>query len=263
MSNFRERPRILVSGIGRYQERVSSDAHSRWMQAFFALPAVLASEVGCKGKTINERRLASDSLICPVPTTLPSGFSCAMFSVKMSRTTARSREVLTVVFLWVVTTPHHHCSAAYMAWDRMVCVGRVLTFLVGSGARGKSQQRSSRTSHCRCTGSWSRRSRHIPCQRKCRCSRLWRVASQRELQWSGQSDIMHSFRRTDGAPSHWRPAHGARQSSRVFLGAQQSWCSLHPWCKLQVRAGVLLGFRSANCEHGKDCIQENSVSLPQ
>ena len=50
-----------------------------WLQAFFALLAVLASEVGYSGKTGNQKRLAPDSLTNPVPTTLPLGFSWAVF----------------------------------------------------------------------------------------------------------------------------------------------------------------------------------------
>ena len=47
----------------------------------------------------------------------------------MSRTTARSREVLILFFWFVVTTPHHRCSAANMAWDPLASVGRMLTVL--------------------------------------------------------------------------------------------------------------------------------------
>ena len=50
-----------------------------WLQAFFALPPGLASEVGYTGRTVERKRLFSDSLICPVPTTLPMVFSWAMF----------------------------------------------------------------------------------------------------------------------------------------------------------------------------------------
>ena len=51
----------------------------RRLQAFCALPAVLAAEVGYNGRTVNLKRLVSHSLIYPVPTTLPVGFSWAMF----------------------------------------------------------------------------------------------------------------------------------------------------------------------------------------
>ena len=45
-----------------------------WLQVFFALPAVLASEVGYTVKTIELKRLVPDSLMYPVPTTLQAGF---------------------------------------------------------------------------------------------------------------------------------------------------------------------------------------------
>ena len=51
---------------------------SRWLQAFFALPAVLASGVCYTGETIDRRRLALDCLIYHVTTTLPLGFSWVM-----------------------------------------------------------------------------------------------------------------------------------------------------------------------------------------
>ena len=49
--------------------------------------------------------------------------------VKMSRITVRSREVLILLFLFAVTTLHHRCSVADVAWDRSVSVGRVMTIL--------------------------------------------------------------------------------------------------------------------------------------
>ena len=54
--------------------------------------------------------------------------------------------------------------------------------------------------------------------------------SQRVLQWNGQADITYSPSRADGliARSRQRAGGGVRQWSRVFLGAQQSWCSLIP-----------------------------------
>ena len=64
-----------------------------WLQVFFffALPAVLASEVGYTGKPIERKRLVPDSLKYPVPTTPPMVSLGQCFSVKMSRTVARSR----------------------------------------------------------------------------------------------------------------------------------------------------------------------------
>ena len=72
---------VPVCGFSGHQERVSSNAHS-WMVAsvFFALPAVLASEVGYNGKkTVSQKRFAPDSLIYRDTTTLLMGFSWAMF----------------------------------------------------------------------------------------------------------------------------------------------------------------------------------------
>ena len=53
----------------------------------------------------------------------------------MSRITARSREVLTSLFSFVLTTPLHRCLVASMAWDPLASVGRMLTVL-GVLARG-------------------------------------------------------------------------------------------------------------------------------
>ena len=49
------------------------------LQAFFALPSVLGPEVGYKGKTIDRKSLAPDSLVYLVLTTFPMGFSWTMF----------------------------------------------------------------------------------------------------------------------------------------------------------------------------------------
>ena len=51
----------------------------RRLQACFALPAALASEVEYTGKTVDQKRFVPYSLIYPVPTTLPMGSSRAMF----------------------------------------------------------------------------------------------------------------------------------------------------------------------------------------
>ena len=77
----------------------------------FALPAVLAPDVGYTGKTVDQKRPAPDSLIYAVTTTLPMGFF--MGDVFLSRITARSREVLT----FAATTLLHRCLVAKMAWD--------------------------------------------------------------------------------------------------------------------------------------------------
>ena len=71
MSNSRGRRRRseVVSRFGRHQERSSSDAFFGVAAGvFFALPAVLAPEVGHTAKTIERKRLVPDSLTYPVPT---------------------------------------------------------------------------------------------------------------------------------------------------------------------------------------------------
>ena len=47
----------------------------------------------------------------------------------MSRITARSRAVLTLLFLFAVTRPHHRCLVANMALDPLASVGGMLTIL--------------------------------------------------------------------------------------------------------------------------------------
>ena len=81
----------MVCGFSRYQERVSPNcAFLNGKHAFSALPAVLASEVGYTGRTVNQKRLASDSLICLVLQHFRWVSRGRCFSVKMSRTTARA-----------------------------------------------------------------------------------------------------------------------------------------------------------------------------
>ena len=86
---------------------------------FFALPAVLASEVGYMGKTIEQKRLAPDSLIIPVFTTLPIGFLGRCFSVKKSRTTVLSLEVIILFICGDHSTPPLHGGGTWhgVAWS--------------------------------------------------------------------------------------------------------------------------------------------------
>ena len=83
MSNFRERLRTLKSGLSDRQIflrlRFIRCPLWGWLQAFFALLAVLASVVGYTEKTINDKRLAPESVIYLVRKTFPKGFFWAMF----------------------------------------------------------------------------------------------------------------------------------------------------------------------------------------
>ena len=131
ISNFRERLMTLRTclSVGR-QERFPTDAHS-WMVASVCSHCRLFShlKLATQEKWSTKKRLDPDSLRYLVPTTPPVVFLGRCFSVKMSRITARQREVLTAFFSYVVTTPHHRCSAANMAWDPMASFGRMLTIL--------------------------------------------------------------------------------------------------------------------------------------
>ena len=155
----------------------------RWLQPYFALPAVLASEVDYRGKT----------------DTSGSCFLGDVF-VNMSRNTARSREVLMLLFSYVVTTPLHRCSVANMAWDPLAPVGRML----------------------RISGSW--------------LAALTAPTFILHVSFAGVQkagldvhDISNSIsRRYDlFAPSYQRSGSGARQWSRVFPGAHKSRSSLN------------------------------------
>ena len=69
--------RTLRTGLS--VQLISRMRFIRWLQAFFALPAVLSSEVGYTRKMVDKKRLGPNSVIFPVPTTLPMGLSWAMF----------------------------------------------------------------------------------------------------------------------------------------------------------------------------------------
>ena len=224
-------------------------------RAFLHCPLFSHPKLVTQEKRSTKKRLAPDSLtlILPCPYNTSMGFSLAMFFVKMSRTTARSREVLIVLFSFVVTTPHHRCSVANMAWDPLASVGRMLTIGLEFWLRGAN-----------CTN--VHLARLIAVQKAgLRCARHIVLAS-------GSADVLGyevspanaycsgtgkrisrvAFSRTDGlfAPSHWRAGDGARQWSRVFLGAQQSYASFkcvrasylvsgEPWSTVRVEQRAL------------------------
>ena len=96
---------------------------------FFALPTVLASEVGYKRKTIEPKRLAADSWMCHDDTS--NGSFLGDVCVAMSQTTARSREVVTTLFSCVVTTPlHPPLHGCKHGMGSLASVGRMLAILV-------------------------------------------------------------------------------------------------------------------------------------
>ena len=82
MPNFRERLRTLGTGLwdrSLLRRRFIRCVFRDDCRPFFALSAVLASEVAYARKTIDGRRLAPDSWIYPVPAAHPIGFCWAMF----------------------------------------------------------------------------------------------------------------------------------------------------------------------------------------
>ena len=142
------------------------------LQAFLALPAVLASELGRRS---TQKRLAPDSLIYPVSTTLPMGFSWAMFFCQDVTDHCTLAGVLVLLFLLYRdhSTPPL-LGRANMAWDPLASIGRMLTIW---GFWLAAQAALTFISHVSCAGVQNAGlDVHdiSPCQRKCRCSRLMR-----------------------------------------------------------------------------------------
>ena len=122
----------------------------------------LVSEDDFTRKTDDEKRLTFDSLTYPIPITLPISLCHGRYSFKKtSRITARSREVLTLLFSFVVITPLH------LTRLRMTSVDRILTFL-GTDSRRRLHYFLSCRSYYKSTEVRSPYSRHNPCRRKCR-----------------------------------------------------------------------------------------------
>ena len=98
-----------------------------WLQeVFFALSAVLVSDVGYVQPRTSCSRFLNIPCSCNTSLWVLLG---RCFSVKMSRTTARSREVLIILSLFVVTTPNHRCSVANVAWHPVASDGLMLTIM--------------------------------------------------------------------------------------------------------------------------------------
>ena len=172
MSNFRERLRALwnwFAGSADIKNAFHQMRNPGWLLASFALPPVLASEVDYTGKAIDRRRHAPDSLIHPFAT-IPMGFSSA------------------IIFCQDVPD---HCNLAGSADSPCFCRDHSTPPLLGSkhdmGSLGFCWSSADNfgvlARGANCTDvhlarliagveSPSRCGRHIPCQRKCRCSRL-------------------------------------------------------------------------------------------
>ena len=176
MSNFRLCRRTLRTGLSvlLISTMVPSDAHPQMVTGvffFFALPAVLASEVGHTGKTVDQKRLAPDSLIFLVPTTLPMCFSWVMFvcqDVTGHCTLAGSADSPLFVYREHSISPllgsKHGMRSAGLRWS--------YADIFGVLARGASCTNV----HLACLIASVQKTvldvHDIPCQRKCQCSRL-------------------------------------------------------------------------------------------
>ena len=162
------------------------------LQAFFALSAVLASEVGSTQKTSCSRFFV---MVCMSLQHFHGFFSDDVFLSRCSRFS---------LFLFVVAAPHHRCSVANMAWDRVVSVGRMLTLwgVLARGANCTNVKLPRLIAGVKKAGPYvyeisldSGSADVLGCES---------VSSQRVLQWNGQTDITYSFSRMDGffSPSH-------------------------------------------------------------
>ena len=143
----------------------------------------------------------------------------------MSRTTEFSLEVLILLFSFVVTTSHHCCSVANMAWDRLVSVGRMLTmwgfslavktaltFIAGVKKAGLDVHDIARATGC--------------------ADVLGHEVSPTNSYCSGTGKRIARIRAVSRTVSSRRRISGRAMArvngSRVFSGAHQSWCSLNP-----------------------------------
>ena len=98
------------------------------LQAFFAIPTVLSSEVDYTGRTVNPLTSCSRLLDLPCPYNTSDGFFLG--DVLLSRCHGSlhvHREVLILLSFFVVTTPHHRCSVANMARDLLASDGLMPT----------------------------------------------------------------------------------------------------------------------------------------
>ena len=114
MQNFRERLRTLKTGLWvlrtsrmRSVRCVSLDGYRRSLHCLLFSHPKLAT-----GRTVDRILDISCS-----HNTFRWVFHGQCFSVKMSQTSARSREFLILLSSFAVTIRHHRCSTANMAWD--------------------------------------------------------------------------------------------------------------------------------------------------
>ena len=160
----------------------------------------------------------------------------------MSRITARSREVLILRCLFAVTAPHRRCSAANMAWDRLVSGGRMLTIL---GFWLAPQIALTFILHVSFAG----------VKKACLDVHDTSLARRSADVLGYEVSPASAYRSGTGI----RVAH-VQSGARTFSSRRRTFSS-----RGAVRAGVAFVFREAmvNRAHGTQSIRDNSVSLPQ
>ena len=105
----------------------------KWIHAFFALSAVLVSEVDYTGETAKQKRLAPDSLWKSFLQWFQWTFHERWFSVKMLRIIARPREVLILLTSFVATTllgSTHGCETLGLLARSAHCTNVYLVSLI-------------------------------------------------------------------------------------------------------------------------------------
>ena len=151
-------------------------------------------------------------------------------SVKMSRSTTRSQEVRALLLSSDVTATHHRCSVANMAWDPLASVGRMRTsfgfWLVVQTAPTFISHVPLRVYRKLVSMSTTYRvPAVVPMFLVMKCLRPTRIAVERE---NGYHVFSRWHGRSRRAVSNQWSGDGARQWSRFFSGALQSWGSLNP-----------------------------------
>ena len=69
----------VAVGVGGVQDAFHRLRMPVWLRRYFGLPPRFANDVGLTGSMLDGRVLLADSLVFPVPTALPMGFSWSLF----------------------------------------------------------------------------------------------------------------------------------------------------------------------------------------
>ena len=120
----------LVCGFSRHQERVSPDAHS-WMVTSVFCAAGSRIRSWLHGKNDRPKTSCSRLLDLSCPNNTSSGVLVGdVLLLGCLGSLHALGEVLIFLSLFAVTTPHHRCSVANMAYNPLASDGLMLTMLV-------------------------------------------------------------------------------------------------------------------------------------